>query len=150
MSTTSFLVSILAASVLPLLGLVAPPTEPAAPAPSGDPAWRKTASGLEIQDLKTGEGAEARSGSTVDVHYTGWLEDGTPFDTSRDRGKPFSFRLGAGMVIRGWDEGVAGMKVGGLRKLRIPSALAYGKRGAAGVIPPDATLIFEVELVAVR
>lgn len=150
MSTTSFLVSLLAASVLPMLGLVASSADPGATAPKSDPAWRKTSSGLEIQDLKSGDGAEARSGSTVDVHYTGWLEDGTKFDSSHDRGKPFSFRLGAGMVIRGWDEGVAGMKAGGKRKLRIPSALAYGKRGAAGVIPPDATLIFEVELVAVR
>jgi FKBP-type peptidyl-prolyl cis-trans isomerase len=87
---------------------------------------------------------------TVDVHYTGWLLDGTKFDSSVDRGKPFSFHLGAGEVIRGWDEGVAGMKVGGKRKLRIPAELGYGARGAGGVIPGNATLIFDVELLGVR
>ncbi|MEZ5312867.1 MAG: FKBP-type peptidyl-prolyl cis-trans isomerase [Thermoanaerobaculia bacterium] len=116
----------------------------------GEPAWTKSASGLEIQELAVGDGAEAKSGRTVDVHYTGWFLDGTKFDSSRDRGEPFSFRLGAGQVIRGWDEGVAGMRVGGRRKLRILPALAYGSRGAGGVIPGDATLLFEVELVGVR
>ena len=87
---------------------------------------------------------------TVDVHYTGWLLDGTKFDSSVDRGKPFSFHLGAGEVIRGWDEGVAGMKVGGKRKLRIPAELGYGARGAGGVIPGNATLVFDVELLGVR
>jgi FKBP-type peptidyl-prolyl cis-trans isomerase len=87
---------------------------------------------------------------TVDVHYTGWLLDGTKFDSSVDRGKPFSFHLGAGEVIRGWDEGVAGMKVGGKRKLRIPAELGYGARGAGGVIPGNATLIFDVELLGVK
>jgi FKBP-type peptidyl-prolyl cis-trans isomerase len=86
----------------------------------------------------------------VDVHYTGWLLDGTKFDSSVDRGKPFSFHLGAGEVIRGWDEGVAGMKVGGKRKLRIPAELGYGSRGAGGVIPGNATLIFDVELLGVK
>jgi FKBP-type peptidyl-prolyl cis-trans isomerase len=110
-----------------------------------------TPSGLKYQDLKVGEGAEAASGKIVEVHYTGWLEsDGTKFDSSLDRGKPFSFRLGAGQVIKGWDQGVAGMKVGGKRKLIIPSALGYGKSGAGEVIPPGATLIFEVELLGVR
>ncbi len=109
-----------------------------------------TASGLGIADLKTGEGDEAKAGKTVEVHYTGWLENGTKFDSSLDRRQPFSFRLGAGQVIPGWDEGVAGMKVGGKRRLLIPPALGYGARGAGGAIPPNATLIFEVELLGVR
>jgi len=96
-----------------------------------------------------GTGDEAKSGQTVHVHYTGWLTDGTKFDSSVDRGKPFSFRLGAGMVIKGWDQGVAGMKVGGKRKLTIPPELGYGQRGAGGVIPPGATLVFDVELLSV-
>ena len=108
------------------------------------------ATGLKHQDLKVGDGPEAVSGKTVDVHYTGWLEDGTKFDSSLDRGEPFSFRLGAGQVIEGWDQGVAGMKVGGKRKLTIPPDLAYGQEGAGGVIPPGATLVFEVELLGVR
>lgn len=109
-----------------------------------------TPSGLKYTDLETGQGEEARAGKTVDVHYTGWLENGTKFDSSLDRGRPFSFRLGGGQVIRGWDEGVAGMKVGGKRRLTIPADLGYGARGAGGVIPPNATLIFEVELLGVR
>jgi FKBP-type peptidyl-prolyl cis-trans isomerase FkpA len=109
-----------------------------------------TASGLQYVELVEGQGQEAKAGSTVSVHYTGWLENGTKFDSSLDRRQPFSFRLGAGQVIRGWDEGVAGMKIGGKRKLTIPSALGYGARGAGGVIPPNATLIFEVELLGVK
>ena len=109
-----------------------------------------TASGLKYTDLQTGEGDEARAGQTVDVHYTGWLENGTKFDSSKDRGRPFSFSLGAGQVIRGWDEGVAGMKVGGKRTLTIPPTLGYGPRGAGGVIPPNATLKFDVELLSTR
>lgn len=109
-----------------------------------------TASGLRITDLVEGTGAEATSGQTVVVHYRGTLEDGRQFDASYDRGTPFSFPLGAGRVIKGWDEGVQGMKVGGKRKLVIPPDLGYGTRGAGGVIPPNATLIFEVELLEVK
>jgi FKBP-type peptidyl-prolyl cis-trans isomerase FkpA len=110
----------------------------------------KTASGLVIEDLVVGEGATAGAGQRVSVHYTGWLENGNKFDSSKDRGEPFMFSLGRGEVIRGWDEGVSGMKVGGKRKLTIPSNLGYGSRGAGGVIPPNATLLFEVELLGVR
>ena len=106
-----------------------------------------TSSGLQYVDLKVGNGATAQAGKTVTVHYTGWLENGKKFDSSVDRGQPFSFPLGAGRVIKGWDEGVQGMKVGGKRKLIIPSNLGYGARGAGGAIPPHATLIFEVELL---
>jgi FKBP-type peptidyl-prolyl cis-trans isomerase len=109
---------------------------------------RITDTGLKFEDTVVGEGTVATKGQTVSVHYTGWLENGTKFDSSKDRDEPFAFKLGAGQVIRGWDEGVAGMKVGGVRRLTIPSHLAYGDRGAGGVIPPKATLIFEVELLA--
>ena len=106
---------------------------------------------LQIEDIEVGSGAEATAGSgqTVTVHYTGWLTDGTKFDSSVDRGTPFQFPLGIGMVIKGWDQGVAGMKVGGKRKLTIPPDLGYGAAGAGGVIPPNATLVFEVELLEV-
>ena len=104
---------------------------------------------LLIEELRPGTGAEAKAGNKVSVHYVGTLTNGTKFDSSRDRGKPFEFSLGAGQVIKGWDQGVAGMKVGGLRKLTIPPSLGYGARGAGGVIPPHATLIFEVELIKV-
>jgi FKBP-type peptidyl-prolyl cis-trans isomerase FkpA len=109
-----------------------------------------TPSGLQYEDVQEGSGAAAKSGDTVEVHYTGWLTDGQKFDSSLDRGRPFSFRLGQGQVIKGWDEGVAGMKPGGKRKLTIPSALGYGTRGAGGVIPPNADLVFEVELLKVK
>jgi len=112
---------------------------------------------LKKIDVKQGTGAEATSGKPVVVHYTGWLYDsskpdqkGQKFDSSRDRGQPFSFPLGGGRVIKGWDEGVAGMKVGGQRTLIIPPAMGYGDRGAGGVIPPNATLIFDVELLEVK
>lgn len=107
-------------------------------------------SGLQYSIAKEGTGATAVSGNKVDVHYTGWLMDGKKFDSSRDRGRPFSFKVGGGEVIRGWDEGVAGMKVGEQRYLVIPAPLGYGARGAGGVIPPNANLVFKVELVAVR
>ncbi len=109
-----------------------------------------TASGLQYIDVKDGTGATARAGNAVSVHYTGWLTDGKKFDSSRDRGQSFDFQLGTGGVIKGWDEGVAEMKVGGVRKLIIPPALGYGSRGAGGLIPPGATLIFEVELLGVQ
>ena len=110
----------------------------------------KTPSGLEYWDIKAGTGPVAQSGQKVKVHYTGWLTDGKKFDSSVDRGQPFEFMLGAGQVIKGWDQGVAGMKVGGKRQLKIPPDLGYGASGAGGVIPPNATLIFDVELLGVQ
>lgn len=108
-----------------------------------------TDSGLQYVDLQVGDGPSPQSGQTVVVHYTGTLEDGKKFDSSRDRNQPFQFKIGVGQVIKGWDEGVGTMKVGGRRKLIIPSELGYGSRGAGNVIPPDATLIFDVELLKV-
>jgi len=134
-------------------------TEPAAKPVAATPAQPTTAAPtqpgvtvteLQIENTKIGTGAEAVAGKSVMVHYTGWLTDGTKFDSSKDHGQPFSFQLGAGQVIKGWDQGVAGMKVGGIRKLTIPSSLGYGERGAGGVIPPNATLVFEVELLGVN
>jgi FKBP-type peptidyl-prolyl cis-trans isomerase FkpA len=113
-----------------------------------------TASGLQYEDTLVGDGATAQKGQQVSVHYTGWLYQngvqGAKFDSSKDRNDPFEFSLGAGMVIKGWDEGVAGMQIGGARTLIIPPALGYGARGAGGVIPPNATLKFDVELLAVK
>ena len=107
-------------------------------------------SDLQITDLVVGTGAEAATGQVVSVHYTGWLADGTKFDSSTDRGDPFSFPLGEGRVIQGWDQGVVGMKVGGKRRLIIPPELAYGERGFSNVIPPNAELTFEIELLDVQ
>lgn len=105
---------------------------------------------LQIEDLKAGDGREAKAGDQVVVHYVGTLTNGNKFDSSRDRGKGFDFRLGAGQVIKGWDQGVAGMKIGGLRKLTIPPEMAYGAGGFPPVIPPNSTLVFEVELLQIR
>ena len=105
---------------------------------------------LAIEDVVVGTGAEATAGKTVSVHYTGWLTDGKKFDSSKDRGEPFQFTLGRGHVIEGWDRGVAGMKVGGKRKLTIPPDQGYGPMGMPGAIPPNATLLFEVELLGVK
>jgi FKBP-type peptidyl-prolyl cis-trans isomerase FkpA len=138
--------ALLIAALLPLFAAAAED----APLPA-------TVDSLQIIDLVEGTGTKARPGSTVVVHYTGWLYDpaaedgkGKKFDSSVDRGRPFDFPLGAGRVIRGWDAGVAGMSVGGQRRLIIPPKLGYGQRGAGGVIPPDATLLFDVELLDVR
>jgi FKBP-type peptidyl-prolyl cis-trans isomerase len=109
----------------------------------------QTASGLEYVEITEGTGAGPKTGDTVSVHYTGWLKSGKKFDSSVDRGEPFEFPIGKGRVIKGWDEGVGTMKVGGKRKLIIPAHLGYGERGAGGVIPPGATLVFEVELLGV-
>ena len=126
----------------------------AAPPP---PAVTATVQDLQVEDVVAGNGAEAVAGSRATVHYSGWLYDpaqpgskGAPFDSSRESGRAFTFQLGAGQVIAGWDQGVQGMKVGGQRRLVIPAALAYGERGAGGVIPPGATLVFDVELIDVR
>lgn len=135
-----------------------PAAEEPAEEPAAEPAEEPAATGektedvteLKIEDIKGGTGAEAVAGKNVTVHYTGWLTDGTKFDSSKDRGQPFVFPLGAGRVIAGWDQGVQGMKVGGTRKLTIPPALGYGAAGAGGSIPPNATLVFEVELLDVQ
>ena len=109
-----------------------------------------TASGLVYEDTVVGAGAEAKAGQQVSVHYTGWLTNGSKFDSSKDRNDPFEFSLGMRQVIGGWDEGIQGMKIGGTRKLTIPPELGYGARGAGGVIPPNATLVFEVDLLAIQ
>jgi FKBP-type peptidyl-prolyl cis-trans isomerase FkpA len=127
-----------------LLPLVASGGEP----PAG--GLVTTDSGLKYTDLAVGAGRQAELGDTATVHYTGWLADGRKFDSSLDRNEPFSFRVGAGQVIKGWDEGVASMRIGGKRRLIIPPDLAYGPAGAGGVIPPNATLTFEVELLGLR
>jgi len=126
------------------------PTPDASSSPQTEQPVQTLPGGLKIQDLVVGTGQEVEAGDTVQVHYTGWLTDGTKFDSSVDRGQPFVFQLGAGQVIKGWDQGVAGMKVGGKRRLEIPPSLGYGSRGAGDAIPPNATLIFEVQLLAVQ
>jgi FKBP-type peptidyl-prolyl cis-trans isomerase len=141
----TMLVALVSAAVFLTAAQAAAPAAPAKTTGKGT----KTASGLQYWDLKKGTGAVAKAGSTVKVHYTGWLTDGKKFDSSLDRNEPFEFKLGAGMVIRGWDEGVAGMKVGGKRQLRIPPDLGYGAAGA-GPIPPSSTLVFDVELLGVN
>ena len=120
------------------------------PKPPLEESMTTTASGLQYKDMVDGDGPEAKAGDTVIVHYTGWLTDGTKFDSSLDRNQPFEFILGNGKVIKGWDEGVAGMKAGGKRRLVIPPELGYGARGAGNAIPPNATLVFEVELLEIR
>ena len=124
-------------------------TEPT-PTPMPTPQEIVTPSGLRYTDLQVGEGAEAAKGKTVEVHYTGWLEDGTKFDASLDPSHPFTFRIGIDDVIQGWHQGITGMKVGGRRRLVVPPELGYGKQGMGRIVPPNATLIFEVELVNVR
>lgn len=128
----------------------------ATPARSGGPPplpamlrWYTTASGLRYADVTIGTGAAPHDGQTAVVHFTGWLDDGMQFDSSRDRKTPFGFQLGAGQVIKGWDEGVRGMRVGGTRRLIVPPALGYGPAGVAGRIPPDATLTFDIELLRI-
>lgn len=142
-------IGLLAATVSPALA-----QQPNASAPASQPQTVTLPDGLKYTDTKIGDGAEAKKGSLVGVQYTGWLytksgQKGAKFDSSLDRGKPFSFTLGQKQVIGGWDEGLVGMKLGGKRTLIIPPALAYGSTGAAGVIPPNATLIFDIELISV-
>ena len=137
-------------TLIVLAAVAAACSQSSAPGGGGGGNEVTTPSGLKYTDVKVGTGAQPQAGQTAVVHYTGWLLDGTKFDSSKDRGQPFSFPLGQGRVIKGWDEGVATMKVGGVRRLTIPPDLGYGARGAGGVIPPNATLTFEVELLDVR
>ena len=127
----------------------APAAKPSGPTPTTAKQTKTTPTGLQYVDLKVGTGPSPQKGQAVTVHYTGWLTDGKKFDSSLDRGQPFRFVIGKGQVIAGWDEGITTMKVGGKRKLTIPAKLAYGERGFAALIPPNATLVFEVELLDV-
>ena len=134
-----------------LLGACAPATGSPSGAAGKGGTMQTTSSGLQYEDIVVGNGASPQTGQTAQVHYTGWLDNGTKFDSSVDRGRPFEFAVGQGRVIKGWDEGVATMKVGGKRKLIIPPDLGYGAQGAGGgLIPPNARLTFEVELLGVR
>src|SRR5262249_29361745 len=137
------------ATTTPAAAAQKPAAAPALPGDPGSGQVHKLASGLQYDDLKSGTGKMAEPGMNVSVHYTGWLLDGTKFDSSVDRGQPFKFQLGGGQVIQGWDEGVKGMRIGGKRKLTIPPDLGYGPRGT-GPIPPNATLVFDVELLDVQ
>jgi peptidylprolyl isomerase len=143
-----------ARSSAPVQTATAPAPAPSAPTPTEMPKMTgnviSTPSGLKYTDIREGTGASPKTGQVAVVHYTGWLTDGTKFDSSVDRGEPFKFPVGMGNVIKGWDEGVATMKVGGKRKLIIPPSLGYGARGAGGVIPPNAELVFEVELLDIK
>jgi len=140
----------MALALLAVCGLLVAVSASAADDKADETKIITTDSGLKYSDLKVGTGDKAKKGDTVEVHYTGWLKNGKKFQSSRDLGKPYSFQLGAGRVIEGWDEGVAGMKVGGKRKLIIPSKLAYGEEGRGDVIPPNAELTFEVELLRIK
>jgi FKBP-type peptidyl-prolyl cis-trans isomerase len=148
---TVIVILTIALLTLAVISVAQTAAKPAASGPTkvtGEPT--KTASGLEYWDIKVGTGAVAQTGHKVKVDYTGWLTNGKKFDSSVGTGHPFDFMLGAGQVIKGWDEGVVGMKVGGKRQLRIPPDLAYGPKGYPGAIPPNATLIFDVQLVDVK
>src|ERR1041384_4159645 len=143
-----FIVGLIACSIVNAEETTNKPAQP--PATNAAPKKAENMTELKKEDVKVGTGALAEAGKTVKVHYTGWLTDGKKFDSSKDHGQPFTFQLGAGQVIKGWDQGVAGMKVGGVRKLTIPPNLGYGASGAGGVIPPNATLVFDVELLGVQ
>lgn len=150
MISSAAMIKIAAASLILLAATAFADVSTGGPTKTGTAKAVKLKDGLVYYDLKPGTGAEAKPGMQLTVHYTGWLLNGRKFDSSVDRGQPFQFPLGRGFVIKGWEEGVAGMRVGGKRQLHIPPELAYGARGAGGVIPPNAALIFDVELLAAK